>query len=121
MLTFLKPFIRTAIVLGLLVWLLPTIEAQDWITVVLASIVLTILYKAIRPILKLLFLPLNIVTLGFFSVVINVGLLWLMTFLVPSFHVYPMIILGIPFGQFVSFVIVSFVISLLLWVLSWIF
>jgi putative membrane protein len=118
MLTLLRPFLRTGLALGLLVWLLPTIEAQDWITVVIAGIILTILYKGIRPILKVLFLPLNVVTFGFFSVLINVGLLWLLTFLVPSFHVYPMIILGVPFGQFMSFLIVSFVISVINWLLG---
>lgn len=118
MIALLKPFLRTAAVLGALVWLLPTVTASSTTAVVLASIILTILYSGIRPVLKIVFLPFTIVTFGFFSIVINVALLWLMTYLVPSFQVLPMEILGVGLNMFSSYVVISFLISFLHWLIS---
>ena len=84
---------------------------MNWVTLLLASLVLTILQKVAKPILKLLFLPINIVTLGLFSLVINVFLLWLATYLVPGFQIQPMIIFEVALGKFGSLLLVSIIIS----------
>lgn len=110
---FVKPVINTAITLFILAWILPTVAYADWITLTLAAIVLTVLQKLISPLLKLLFLPINIVTLGFFSILINVSLLWLATHLVPGFQIQSMTVLGISLNQFFSLWLVSILISVL--------
>jgi putative membrane protein len=102
----------TAITIAILAWALPTISYMNLITLLLASLVLTILQKIAKPVLKLLFLPINIVTLGLFSFVINVFLLWLATYLVPGFRIQPMVISGIALGEFGSLLVVSVIISL---------
>jgi putative membrane protein len=107
----LKAFISTGLTLFLLAYFLPTVNYLDWTTLLLASIVLTLLNTFAKPVLKILFLPVNIVTLGLFSVVLNVFLLWLVTYLVPGFHIEPMSILGVEFNEFFSLLIVSFLIS----------
>jgi len=114
----LKPLIVTALTLVLLSYLLPTVSYLNWTTIVLASLVLTILQKLIRPVLNILFLPVNIITLGLFSVVINVFLLWLVTFLVPGLEIKPMIIGSVSLNQFFSLLVISFLISLSQSVLS---
>lgn len=101
----------TAITLAILAWALPSISYLNWVTLVLASLVLTLLQKVIKPILKLLFLPINIVTLGLFSLVLNVFLLWLATFLVPGLRIANMTILGVELGRFGSLLLISFLIS----------
>lgn len=107
-----RPFIITAITLFFLTWVVPTVSYGHWTTLIIASIVLTILQKVVKPVLNLLFLPINIVTLGFFSVVINVGLLWSATFLVPGFSIEPIALFGVNLPQFASLIVVSFMISL---------
>jgi putative membrane protein len=107
----LKAFISTGLTLFLLAYFLPTVNYFDWTTLILASIVLTVLNTFAKPILKVLFLPVNIVTLGLFSVVLNVFLLWLVTFLVPGFDIEPMIVLGVHLNDFFSLLLVSFLIS----------
>ncbi|HCR81643.1 MAG: hypothetical protein UY13_C0002G0487 [Candidatus Pacebacteria bacterium GW2011_GWB1_47_8] len=107
----LRPIIITGASLWLLSYFLPTITIVDWTTLLLASIVLVILNSFIKPVLKLLFLPINIVTLGFFSVVINVGLLWLATYLVPGFTISNMVVFGFHLNQFFSILFVSILIS----------
>lgn len=107
----LKPLIVTFITIFLLAWLLPTVSYLDWTTLLFASIVLTLLQRIIRPILNLLFLPVNIVTLGLFSVVINVLLLWLATYLVPGFEIQQMVLAGVELNQFFSLLVVSIILG----------
>ncbi len=109
----LKPIIISAITIFILAWGLPTVSYGDWVALLFAAAVLTLLQRLAKPVLNILFLPINIVTLGLFSVVINVGLLWLATYLVPSFQIQPMMLVGIEFNQFFSLLIISFMISLL--------
>lgn len=108
----LKPIIASGLTLFLLAYFLPTISYMNWTALILAAVVLTLLNRIVRPILKILFLPINIVTLGLFSVVLNVGLLWLVTYLVPGFHIEAMTVLGVSFNEFFSLLIVSILISL---------
>ena len=109
----LKPIIVSIITIFILAFALPTVSYTDWITLILAGVVLTLLQKIARPALKLLFLPINIVTLGLFSIVINVALLWLATYLVPGFSIEATTIAGIELNQFFTLVIISFLISFL--------
>ncbi len=109
----LRPIVRTALTLFLLAWLLPTVSFSNWVTLVIASIVVTILYGLIRPILKIFFLPINIVTLGLFSAVLNTLLLYLAIYLVPGFEITAMKIFGIHFNQFFSVMFISVLIGFL--------
>lgn len=106
-----RSILITAITIAILAWALPSISYMNWVTLLLASIVLTLLQKIAKPVLKILFLPINIVTLGLFSLVINVFLLWLATYLVPGFRIQPMIIFEVVLGEFGSLLLVSIIIS----------
>lgn len=106
-----RSLLITAITIAVLAWALPTVSFMDWTTLLFASIVLTLLQTIAKPVLKILFLPINIVTLGLFSLVINVFLLWLATYLVPGFEIQPMLLFDIALGEFGSLLFVSFVIS----------
>ncbi|MBP7842482.1 phage holin family protein [Candidatus Woesebacteria bacterium] len=103
----LRAILITAFSLGILSWALPTVGFSSLVTLIIASIVITILYSLVRPVLKLLFLPINIITLGLFSGFINIFLLWLATYLVPGFHIQEMIVFGTHLSQFWSLVFVS--------------
>jgi putative membrane protein len=107
----LKPIIVSAATLWILSYFLSTINVGDWTTLLIASIVLVIINKFVRPIVKLLFLPINVVTLGLFSVVINVAMLWLVTYLVPGFEISNMVILGVQLNQFFSILLASILIG----------
>jgi putative membrane protein len=109
----LKPFIITVATIFILAYVLPTISYLDFTTLIIAGLVLTLLQKIARPILNLLFLPINLVTLGLFSMVINVALLWLATYLVPGFEIQSMVIAGVELNQFFSLLVISFLISFL--------
>ncbi len=108
---FIRSILITAITIAILAWALPSVSFMDWTTLLFASIVLTLLQTVAKPVLKILFLPINVVTLGLFALVINVFLLWLATFLVPGFNIQPMILFNIALGEFGSLLFISFIIS----------
>ncbi|MCA9373112.1 phage holin family protein [Candidatus Woesebacteria bacterium] len=108
----LRPFIKTLLAVFILAWFLPNISYSDWLALVLFSIVLTLINIIVKPVLKLLTLPINIVTLGLFSVVLNVALLWLALYFVPSFTISPMVLFGVPLGEFFTFLVISVILSL---------
>lgn len=54
------------------------------LTLLIAGLILGLINFFIRPILRLLTAPLIALTLGLFLIVINMGLLWLLEYLVPE-------------------------------------
>jgi len=108
----LNPFINTGITLVLLAWLLPNVTVTDWTTIVFAAIVFTLINRLVKPIIKLLTLPINFITLGLFSVVINIGMLMLALWLVPGFVVTPLTIMGVTLGQFATLAVMSVLLAL---------
>ena len=69
-------------------------DAEDIaVTLVILSLVFGLVNGFIRPIARLVSLPLNIATLGLFSVVLNAGLLLLVAFLVDVVFG-PLIVIG---------------------------
>lgn len=107
-----KPIIVAAVALFILAYFLPTVSFMHWTTLLIAAVVLAFLNKIIKPVLQILFLPVNIVTFGLFSVVINVGLLWLATYLVPGFNISAMTLMGMELNQFWSLLVISILIGL---------
>jgi len=73
----------SAIALLVAVWIVPGIEVSGsgWIAVIAMAAVLGLVNATIRPILRLLTLPITAMTLGLFLVVINGFTLWLSAWL----------------------------------------
>lgn len=67
--------------------ILPGVKLDGFGTAVIVAIVLGIVNAFIRPILLILTLPINILTLGLFTFVIIGGLVLLVSAIVPGFHV----------------------------------
>lgn len=68
-------------------YILPGIKVEGLGAALVAAIVLGILNSVLRPILIFLTLPLNILTLGLFTFVINAGMVLLASNIVPGFSV----------------------------------
>lgn len=102
-----------------------------WQTYLFAAAVLTGIIIFIKPLLKLLFLPINFLTLGFLSWIINVTILYLLTLFVSQIKIVPFEFVGfsyqgfiipkISFGIFESFLVTSFVISIISNFLTWLY
>lgn len=77
----------SALAIFVTAYLLPGVEVIGWESYFILAIVLGALNLFLKPLLVLLTLPLNILTLGLFTVVINALLVLLAEKVVPGFFV----------------------------------
>ena len=68
-------------------YLLPGVELANFLTAIVVAIVLGLVNALIRPLILLLTLPINILTLGLFTLVINASLVLLVAAVVPGFTI----------------------------------
>ncbi|MBU4142964.1 phage holin family protein [Patescibacteria group bacterium] len=59
-------------------------QAQDWKLLLLAGLILALFNAVLKPVLKLISAPLIILTLGLFTLIINIALLWLLSQILPQ-------------------------------------
>jgi len=85
MMGFLIRWAINAVALGLTSWLVKGIDIHGVGTLFLAALVLGILNALLRPLLLILTLPLNILTLGLFTFVVNAFMLMMASKLVENF------------------------------------
>lgn len=94
----------------------------------MAAVILTLLNVLLKPIIKILFLPINALTLGLFSLVINAGVFYLFLRLVPAIRISAWTFPGFTFegitlpktqlGYFGTIFVASFISSLITNLLS---
>lgn len=97
--------------------------AGDWRALALAGLSLAILNALIAPLLRILFIPVNLITFGLFSWFVHVIVLYLLTIVVPAVHIvawtfpgaslFGFVIPKIAFSSFASFILVSLSVSFL--------
>lgn len=68
-------------------YLLPGIHVADFLTAFVLAVVLGIINTILKPILIIFTLPINILSLGLFTLVINALLILLAAKIVPGFYV----------------------------------
>ena len=100
-------WILLAVVLALTAWLVPDVDIEGGIVgVLIAAAVFGIVNTFIGPILRLLSLPVTVITLGLFSIVVNAVLLALAAGISDYLEV----------GGFVQTIVAAVVISILTWI-----
>lgn len=100
-----------------------------WSTLLLGTFVLEIVGIMIKPILNVLLLPINLLTLGAFRWVINALTLYLVTLVVPDIKVAAFLFPGLSSSWFaipsfwlttlLAYVVISLTISFIIAILSW--
>lgn len=103
--------ILSALAVGITAWLLPGVNIDSWLWTFVIAIVLGVINAVVKPVVKLLALPVNIITLGLFSLVINALMIELCAAIVPAFHV----------SSFLWAFFFSVVLSVVTWLLGIIF
>ncbi len=68
-------------------YILPGVALSGFGAALLAALVLGLLNALIKPLLLILTLPVNILTLGLFTLVINAAIIMMVSALVPGFKV----------------------------------
>lgn len=133
----LKALIRNLAIYGVSLFLLPYIIGGVKIlggmqTIIIGAIVLTVMFMLLKPIFNVLTFPLNVITLGLFSVVTNAIILYLLTVFVPNITISAFRFSGASIGGFsispmqfntllafmVSAVVLSSISGLIRWVIK---
>lgn len=87
MVELLANWLVNAIVIILAAYVLPGVTVENFSTALWAALVLGVINAILKPILVVLTLPINLVTLGLFTFIINAFLVLLAAHFVPGFHV----------------------------------
>ncbi len=75
---------------------------------IVAAIVIGVVNTFIRPILQIIALPISLITFGISAFLINVALLYMVSFIVPGFRI----------ANFLTAIIASIVLALVSWFLN---
>lgn len=89
-------------------YLIPGVKVDSFVTALIVAVVLGLVNILIKPIISLLTLPLNLLTLGLFSFVINALMILLVAAIVKGFTV----------NGFVTALVFSIVLSVVSWLLN---
>lgn len=87
MLNMMLRWILYAFAIVFISWLIPGIKVENFLSAMFVCIIIALINTFIKPFLELITLPINILTLGFFSLIINALLLMLAGFIAPGFEV----------------------------------
>src|SRR5262245_17378519 len=85
---FLIQFLALAVTLAVLAWLLPAFTIRNFWSAIAGTIVLLLLTTFLRPLLVRLTMPLNAVTMGAFSLVISIVIIWLTAWILPGIEIH---------------------------------
>lgn len=80
-------WILFALLIMAIAWIIPGIEVTGFLGALIAVIIIALVNTFIKPILQIIALPINFITLGLFSLVINALMLLLAAKLSPGFEV----------------------------------
>jgi putative membrane protein len=80
--------LTTAVTLLLISQYVPGILVESFYTAVIVAVIWGILGLTVRPILRVLTFPINLLTFGLFSFVLNALLFWFLATFISGFHVY---------------------------------
>ena len=109
---FLLRFAVTAVALYFIAMYIPGFSISHWYDAVIAAVIFGLVNAIIGPIVKLITLPLSLITLGGFSLVINWGLFWLTVIISPGFKT-----TGVPWPAWLA----TFVGAMIMMVLTMLF
>jgi putative membrane protein len=118
---FLLRLIINAVALLITAWLIPGIHLRaagphpttnDWVTLLIVALIFGVVNAVIRPILILLSLPLEIITLGLFIFVINAFMLLLTSWIAQGLG------LGLRVDKFLPALLGALIISIISFILS---
>ena len=76
----------SALAVAIAAYITPGASVDGYLTAIIVAVVLAIVNSTIGVFLKVLTFPINVLTLGLVSVIINVLMVLLVTKIVPGFH-----------------------------------
>ncbi|MDD2785379.1 MAG: phage holin family protein [Patescibacteria group bacterium] len=84
---FILRWVVNALAVMLAAYLIPGVSVTNFWAALITALVMGLINAIIRPLVVILTLPVNIITLGLFTLVINALMFWLAAYFVPGFDV----------------------------------
>jgi len=84
---FILRWVINALAVMLAAYLIPGVSVTNFWSALITALVMGLINAIVRPLVIILTLPVNILTLGLFTLVINALMFWLASFIVPGFTV----------------------------------
>lgn len=101
MFTLLRNIVASGVALFAVTWLIPGISyGSDVRVLVAAALVFALFQTIVKPILGFIAAPVNFLTLGLVSVLINIGLFYAVSYFVPAFSFSSFEFAGLAVGEF---------------------
>ena len=97
-----------ALAILLSAWIVPGVNIAGFGASLLAALILGAVNAVIRPIIIILTLPINILTLGLFTLVINVAMVALVALIIPGFSI----------ANFWTALIFTIILSIITWIME---
>jgi len=127
--------LRNAFLAGIsflfLSYIYPGFKFDNSQIIIFSALGFSVLYLFLRPILKLLSLPLNLITFGLYSFFVNVIILYVLTYILNGFQIIAFQFNGTSFSGFAipsfyvstffSALLASLILSAVTGILSWVF
>ena len=86
--SFLLHIVANALAILTTEWLLPGVIYQyQFLSLMKIALILALVNALLKPILKLVFSPLILITLGLFTIIINIFLIWLTVYFAPELSI----------------------------------
>lgn len=89
-------------------YLVAGVHTDGWLTIIIAGVLLTVVQFIVKPIIRILTLPITIITLGIFLIVLNAIFFWFVSGIVP----------GMDVDTFTAALLGSLVVSVFNWIAS---
>jgi putative membrane protein len=102
-------WVLNALTLIAIAYYLPGVEVAGFYAALITALILGLVNAVIRPVLILLTLPINLLTLGFFTFVINGLMFWFVATIVEGFDV----------ANYTAAFFGALILSLVSWLLGW--
>lgn len=86
--SFLLHIIANAVAILASAWLMPNVFYEyQFLSLIKIAVMLAAANALIKPVLKMIFSPLILITLGFFTLIINIFLIWLVARFAPEISI----------------------------------
>lgn len=123
--TILKRILLNTIAIAGVASLIPGISYnQNLKTLLTAALVLALINSFIKPFIKILFIPINIITLGLAGWFVNVIILYLTTLAVSGFTIQSFTLqaynTNFVVSTFWSFILISFLLNIITTIINWV-
>jgi len=85
---FLLHIIANALAIVTAAWFVPNVVySYEPLSLIKIALILALVNALLKPVLKLIFSPLILITLGLFTIIINIFLIWLVVYFVPEISI----------------------------------